>query len=63
MQDRLSNLFEKILAEVETIRSPGLHHISVAHDDWCDLLAGRGACNCDPIVKSPVAHSDWTRRN
>ncbi len=24
----------------------------VAHDDWCDLLAGTGPCNCDPEVKT-----------
>ncbi len=26
-------------------------HVSIAHDDWCDLLAGRGPCNCDPEVQ------------
>ncbi len=25
-------------------------HVSIAHDDWCDMLAGRGPCNCDPKV-------------
>jgi hypothetical protein len=24
---------------------------SVAHDDWCDAINGRGYCNCDPDIK------------
>ena len=24
--------------------------VDVYHDDWCALLAGTGACNCDPDV-------------
>ena len=24
---------------------------SVAHDDWCDAINGRGFCNCDPTIK------------
>lgn len=31
---------------------PGtVSHISVAHDDWCDLLARRGPCSCNPDVE------------
>lgn len=25
--------------------------VTVAHDDWCDLLAGRGPCTCTPEVR------------
>jgi hypothetical protein len=32
---------------------PGLYTIDVKHDDWCDLLAGKGACNCNPEVGEP----------
>ncbi len=31
---------------------PGrLYHIWVHHDDWCNLLADKGACNCNPVVE------------
>ena len=33
--------------------TPGLHVVRILHDDWCDLLAGRGPCNCDPDVRLP----------
>lgn len=30
---------------------PGrLHLLKVLHDDWCALLAGNGACDCDPEI-------------
>lgn len=28
----------------------GVHHIEVAHDDDCPLLAGTGPCDCDAEV-------------
>jgi hypothetical protein len=31
---------------------PGtLSVVLVAHDHWCDQLAGRGPCNCDPEIR------------
>jgi len=33
------------------IRRGQLAHVYVAHDDWCDLLAGKGPCNCNPDVQ------------
>lgn len=34
---------------------PGTAYIvKILHDDWCDLLAGRGPCNCDPEVQAPM---------
>jgi hypothetical protein len=36
-----------------TIRPGNLYVIDVHHDDWCDLLAGRGPCNCEPEVDVP----------
>lgn len=27
--------------------------VNVAHDDWCDLLKGRGPCNCNPTIHLP----------
>jgi len=39
---------------------PGIYHINVQHDDWCDLLRARGPCNCDPeigpIWAEPAGH-------
>jgi hypothetical protein len=32
---------------------PGVYVIPVRHDGWCDLLAGKGPCNCDPEVRPP----------
>ena len=34
-----------------TIRRGQVAHAIVAHDDWCDLLANRGPCNCHPDVR------------
>lgn len=31
----------------------GLHVVEVCHDDWCDLLNGRGECNCEPEIERP----------
>jgi len=32
---------------------PGTYSgVDVSHDDWCNLLTGKGTlCNCDPDVK------------
>jgi hypothetical protein len=33
---------------------PGtIQRVTIAHDDWCDLLNGRGPCNCDPDIGLP----------
>lgn len=40
---------------------PGLHHITVLHDDWCQLLKGTGPCNCHPEVEPAVSHAEWKR--
>ena len=41
----------KIIAKLAGVQlTPGLHHIIIRHDDWCDLLNRRGPCNCDPDV-------------
>jgi hypothetical protein len=42
----------KALAEGR-LRPGGLYVTDVAHDDWCDLLAGKGQCNCNPSVSAP----------
>ena len=33
---------------------PGtIQRVDIHHDDWCDLLSGRGYCNCNPVVGAP----------
>jgi hypothetical protein len=27
--------------------------IDVLHDDWCNQLAGKGPCNCNPAIRGP----------
>jgi hypothetical protein len=43
----------KLLAAAELAHSRGqrgLIHVEILHDAWCDLLQGRGPCNCSPEV-------------
>jgi len=28
-----------------------LRECDVTHNEWCDLLSGRGLCNCDPDIR------------
>lgn len=46
------NYFRKVLeaAKKNPPRPGTVNHVSVAHDDWCNLLSGKGPCNCDPEV-------------
>jgi hypothetical protein len=31
---------------------PGsVNHVAVLHDEWCDLLTGKGPCNCNPEIE------------
>lgn len=27
-----------------------VQRVEIQHDDWCDLLNGRGYCNCNPTI-------------
>jgi hypothetical protein len=36
---------------------PGLHHVVILHDDWCDHLKGCGPCNCNPEIRS-IGHAE-----
>jgi hypothetical protein len=55
----LPNYAPKVLAVSEqaladgTIRPGQFYSLDVLHDDWCDLLTGKGPCNCDPEVCPP----------
>lgn len=46
---------EKYMKQIADVMSkkglgPGMHHIKVAHDDWCEKLKSGGECNCNPEV-------------
>ena len=41
---------DRLYHEQLILQQPGVHHIRVAHDEWCALLRGAGECNCNPDV-------------
>ncbi len=47
------NYIDKMLAlcaSKKILQGPGMHHIKVAHDDWCKMRQGTGECDCNPDV-------------
>ena len=40
----------RLQQERPILQQPGVHHIRVAHDEWCAMLRGTGPCNCNPEV-------------
>lgn len=47
----------------DKVKATGVYHINVIHDDWCDLLADKGPCNCTPVVQNVEADEEYKRRN
>jgi hypothetical protein len=46
------------------VPTPGtVQRIEIQHDSWCDLLNGRGYCNCNPVVCAPEIVDMITRGN
>jgi hypothetical protein len=43
--------YVELVATLSESLGPGIHHINVMHDKWCDLLKGKGHCNCNPEVQ------------
>lgn len=37
--------------ELLTTKGPGVHHVTVEHDDWCAIFQGQ-PCNCNPDIKA-----------
>lgn len=37
-------------AQENGLTGPGLHHLEIAHDDWCSFLNGRAECDCNPDI-------------
>jgi hypothetical protein len=43
--------------------TPCISIVNVYHDDWCDLLKGKGVCNCNPDVGEPQKFPAKKRRS
>jgi len=43
---------EEMLKEAKNLdlSKPGVFQMNVAHDSWCNLLSGKGECNCSPTL-------------
>ena len=39
------------MAELSDLEPGRLYLVRVCHDDWCNLLANKGQCSCNPVVK------------
>ncbi len=39
------------------LRRGELYTCKVSHDDWCRLLASKGACDCSPDVEIKLART------
>ncbi len=45
---KLPKYLPLVIAASERRDGSGIYHIEIRHDLWCDLLNGRGECNCNP---------------
>jgi hypothetical protein len=50
-RERYAKELEKHLEGMEL--KPGVYITTISHDNWCDFLAGRGPCNCNPDIGPP----------
>ena len=41
--------------DLSDLTAGALHHITIAHDDWCGIYDDK-LCNCDPYIYPP---KDW----
>lgn len=50
----LGNYFHKIQEMLERgeIKVASLTDVTVAHDDGCAQLSGKGVCDCDPDIRA-----------
>lgn len=48
------NHISKLLEELKSNPpKPGtINHVTVMHDEWCNLLSGKGPCNCSPDIQN-----------
>jgi hypothetical protein len=50
------NYMPALLEKSRVLPPGGVSHVTIRHDDWCKLLAGTGACNCEPEVSIESLH-------
>jgi hypothetical protein len=50
--DKSMPYLEEMLKQAKKLdlSKPGVFQMNIAHDDWCDLLTGKGDCNCNPDI-------------
>lgn len=46
-------LFKSLEIYKKAPTKPGIYHVYIRHDSWCDHFKGK-PCNCDPDVSGPV---------
>lgn len=39
----------------------GIFHSVVRHDNWCNLIKGKGECNCNPDVET-MTNAEYQKR-
>lgn len=52
----MDNYFKQLVNIAKNIKGkPGIHMISVSHDNWCDKLKNnKGMCNCNPDIEKQI---------
>lgn len=59
MEHNYQNKIIESINEGKLVGHPGkVQILNVYHDDWCNLLKGKGQCNCDPEMKLEDARDD-----
>ena len=56
----LGNYMPKVLASL-TGEKTGAFDAIIAHDDWCNLLKGKGVYNCNPTIEA-MTHEEYMKR-
>lgn len=60
-QTRAGHYFPTLIVAGAHISPGTVAEAIVCHDDWCDLLNSRGACNCTPEVRVTALGTDSPR--
>ena len=48
------NYMKEAIKRSLTVKEGEFRPVIVRHDEWCNLLAGTGPCNCDPEIEEIV---------
>jgi hypothetical protein len=52
MSDNYKAKIEELLRQGKIPAGPGLNHLIITHDEWCDKLKRQDLyCNCDPDIR------------